>query len=67
MLKKQLKGLSDYLTLDLTDIGHYILLRDMICLELRMLGKIGSPRLYLILNNLNQALMSDMIKDQAVP
>lgn len=53
MLKKSCKNLSDYLVNELTEVGQYILLRDMICLQLRMLGKIGSPRLHLVLCDLN--------------
>jgi len=40
------------------------MLRDMICLLLRMLGKTGSPRLCLVLNDLNEALLNDMTKNQ---
>lgn len=52
-LKRNCKNLSDYLVVILAEIGQYILLRDMICLILRMLGKTGSPRLCLVLNDLN--------------
>lgn len=48
-LKKNFKGITIEATNILSDIGHYMLLRDLICLELRMLGKVGSPRLYLVL------------------
>lgn len=41
-----------------------MLLRDMICLELRMLSKVGSPRLFLCLENLNTSLLNDMMKSQ---
>jgi hypothetical protein len=51
----------------LAEIGQYILLRDLICLQLRMLGKTGSPRLCLVLNDLNEALLNDMSKNQFVP
>lgn len=67
MLKKSCKNLSDYLVSELTEVGQYILLRDMICLQLRMLGKIGSPRLHLVLCDLNEALLNDMVKNQFVP
>jgi hypothetical protein len=66
VLKKSCKNLSDYLVTELTDVGQYILLRDMICLQLRMLGKTGSPRLNLVLTDLNEALLNDMTKDQFV-
>jgi hypothetical protein len=64
MLKKTCKNLSDFLVTNLALIGQHILLRDMICLQLRMLGKIGSPRLCLVLNDLNEALLNDMTKNQ---
>lgn len=67
ILKKNYKSLSDYLIVILAEIGQYILLRDMICLQLRMLGKTGSPRLCLVLNDLNESLLSDMTKNQFVP
>jgi hypothetical protein len=53
VLKKNYKSISDYLVTALAEIGQYLLLRDLICLQLRMLGKTGSPRLFLILNDLN--------------
>jgi len=52
-LKKSCKNLADYLVIELTDVGQFILLRDMICLQLRMLGKTATPRLFLVLNDLN--------------
>lgn len=64
MLKKSCLNLSTYLANELTCIGQYILLRDMICLELKMLGKIGCPRLHLVLNDLNESLLNDMVKNQ---
>jgi WASH complex subunit strumpellin len=66
-LKKNFKNLSDFLNVVLAEIGQYVLLRDMICLMLRMMGKTGSPRLCLVLNDLNEALLSDMCKNQFVP
>ncbi len=48
-LKKTFKPLTTQISKDLVKIGHYMLLRDMICLELRMLSKVGSPRLFLVL------------------
>jgi hypothetical protein len=48
-LKKFFKPLTTQMAKDFVKIGHYMLLRDMICLELRMLSKVGSPRLYLVL------------------
>jgi len=50
----------------LTDIGQFILLRDMICLQLRMLGKTATPRLFLVLSDLNEALLNDMVKGQDI-
>lgn len=41
-----------------------MLLRDMICLELRMLSKVGATRLFLVLENLNSSLLNDLIKSQ---
>jgi hypothetical protein len=41
-----------------------MLLRDLLCLELRMLSKVGAPRLYLVLENLNTSLLNDMIRNQ---
>jgi len=67
VLKKSCKSLSDYLVGILAEIGQFVLLRDMICLLLRMLGKTGSPRLCLVLNDLNEALLNDMTKNQFVP
>lgn len=67
VLKKSCKNLSDYLVSELTDVGHYLLLRDMLCLQLRMLGKTGSPRLQLVLADLNEALLSDLTRNQFVP
>lgn len=67
VLKKNYKSISDYLVGALAEIGQYLLLRDLICLQLRMLGKTGSPRLYLILNDLNESLLNDMVKNQFVP
>lgn len=66
-LKKVLKNLSDFLNVTLAEIGQYVLLRDMICLMLRMMGKTGAPRLSLVLNDLNEALLNDMCKNQFVP
>lgn len=66
-LKKSCKNLSDYLVVNLSEVGQYVMLRDMICLLLRMLGKTGSPRLCLVLNDLNEALLNDMTKNQFVP
>lgn len=63
-LKKTFKALTTEIAKDLIKIGHYMLLRDMICLELRMLSKVGAPRLYLVLENLNASLLNDMIKNQ---
>jgi hypothetical protein len=37
------------MTNEFQKIGQYVLLRDMICLELRMLGKVGASRLYLVM------------------
>ena len=34
----------------------------MICLELRMLGKVGASRLYLVVDNLNTSIMTDMMQ-----
>jgi WASH complex subunit strumpellin len=65
-LKREFKNLSDFLLNELTEVGQYILLRDMICLQLRMLGKIGSPRLQLVLSDLNESLLSDMVRNQFV-
>lgn len=48
-LKKNFKGVTVEATSILSNIGQYMLIRDLICLELRMLGKVGSPRLYLVL------------------
>ena len=42
-----------------------MLLRDMICLELRMLGKVGSPRLFLVLENLNNSVLNDLVENQS--
>lgn len=42
-----------------------MLLRDMICLELRMLSKVGAPRFYLVLENLNTSLLNDLIRNQS--
>lgn len=39
----------------------------MICLQLRMLGKTGSPRLHLVLADLNEALLNDITNNQFVP
>jgi len=66
MLKKSCKSISDYLVGQLTDIGQFILLRDMICLQLRMLGKTATPRLFLVLSDLNEALLNDMVKGQDI-
>ena len=38
----------------------------MICLLLRMLGKTMSPRLFLVLQDLNESLLNDMMKNQFV-
>lgn len=48
-LKKTFRPLSTQIAKCFIKIGHYMLLRDMICLELRMLSKVGAPRLYLVL------------------
>ncbi len=48
------------MTQELQKIGQYILLRDMICLELRMLSKVGASRLYLVVENLNSSIIDDM-------
>ena len=66
-LKKVCKPLSDFLVVNLAEIGQYVLLRDMICLVLKMFGKTRSPRLCLVLNDLNEALLNDMTKNQFVP
>jgi WASH complex subunit strumpellin len=66
-LKRTCKNLSDYLVGALAEIGQYVMLRDMICLVLRMLGKTGSPRLCLVLSDLNEALLNDCTKNQFVP
>lgn len=63
-LKKTFKPLTTQIAKDLIKIGHYMLLRDMICLELRMLGKVGAPRLFLVLENLNTSLLNDLIRSQ---
>ena len=49
ILKKHFKLVASSATAEFMKIGNYMLLRDMICLELRLLGKVGSPRLYLVL------------------
>lgn len=63
-LKKTFKNLSAYIVKQLVSIGHYMLLRDMICLTLRMLSKVGAQRLYLVLENLNSSILNDMIREQ---
>jgi hypothetical protein len=67
VLKRSCKNLSDFLVNNLAEIGQCVLLRDMICLMLRMLGKTGAPRVSLVLNDLNEALLNDMCKNQFVP
>jgi WASH complex subunit strumpellin len=66
-LRKHFKLISSSATTEFMRVGHYMLLRDMICLELRLLGKVGSPRLFLVLENLNTSLLNDMIKKQNNP
>lgn len=63
-LKKLFKAQAPLVTKELIKIGHYMLLRDMICVELRMLSKVGSPRLYLCLENMNNSLLNDLMKNQ---
>lgn len=63
-LKKTFRPLSTQIAKCFIKIGHYMLLRDMICLELRMLSKVGAPRLYLVLENLNGSLLNDLIRNQ---
>jgi len=36
-----------------------IYLRRMICLQLQIMSKVGSNRLYLCLENMNQALLNE--------
>lgn len=64
-LKKMLKVQCAATTKDLIKIGQYMILRDMICLELRMLSKVGSPRLFLCLENINHSLLNDMTRPQS--
>ena len=59
-LKRTLKGLCLTLTNEFMKIGQYLLLRDMICLSIRMLAKVGSNRLYLVLENINNTLLNDI-------
>ena len=59
-MKKYFKPTSTYMTQELQKIGQYILLRDIICLELRMLSKVGASRLYLVVENLNSSIITDM-------
>jgi hypothetical protein len=66
MLKKSCKSLSDFLVAQLTEVGQYIMLRDMICLQLRMLGKTATPRLFLVLSDLNESLLNDMVRGQNI-
>lgn len=64
ILKKTFKNLCANVAKQFIKIGHYMLLRDMICLELRMLSKVGATRLFLVLENLNSSLLNDLIKSQ---
>lgn len=42
-------------------IGQFVFLRDMINLQLQMLAKVGSNRLYLVLENLNKTILNDIV------
>lgn len=42
-------------------IGQFIILRDIICLKLQMLSKVGSNRLYLVMDNVNKTIKNDIL------
>lgn len=60
-LKKSLRGLHANINVALMKIGQYIILKDLICLELQMLSKVGSNRLYLVLDNVNKTIKNDIV------
>lgn len=66
-LKKTLKGLNSVVVPLVMRVGQLVILRDMICLQLQMLAKVGSNRLYLVLENLNQTILNDIVNREYTP
>lgn len=60
-LKKTLRGINATIIPLLMKVGQFTFLRDMINLQLQMLAKVGSNRLYLVLENLNKTILNDIV------
>ncbi|KRX07259.1 hypothetical protein PPERSA_00416 [Pseudocohnilembus persalinus] len=59
-LQKNFGGLIQSLVKPLQQIGHMILIRKLLCLQLQLMSKVGSKRLYLCLENLNNGIINDV-------